>query len=449
MTEVSRTNLHGIILASGSGRRHKVLTNYTYNARALPKALLPVGNRTLIDFSIEALRGLGLSTIYVGAGPQSTAEILKDQLTRPAIYELEICVKKEKVLLDTAGTVSYILKDFIHPDPNDTVCVLPCDTPHNIDLNPISQAHLSSQAAVTIAVLPIRWSSPGWKERTFATIEVGGMPQVGRYSDRNKFEDAVGSFAQERTGKALPVTGFYEKETSDQARSNLISTGIYFFRAGFLIDLASFITPMDAEYPVSDFGLHIFPRLGGGSGEPDHQRFSPDFISKMSKGEYPFYAYLLPNNIYWRDVGNPLALLRVNMDVLDSVLPALLKADRFWHKEAWGWAGNFGASIHPGAKVIPPHPGTIGSIIGSNVVIAKEAYIERSIVLDYARVRGRVVNTVVFPGESFKKIVIDEGVSVINSIIAGGSLAYNTAPTLVEGLIVYPPVSGGLANEPI
>ncbi len=445
---MSMPRLHGIILAGGPGKRQRALSCPAFNPAAQPKAMLPAGNRVLIDFSIEALKQIGLNKIYVSAGPRPLSEVLERHITNRNIYKVDIHLYNEEQPLDTAGGVKYLIQNFLNINPEDTVCVLPCDTPHNIDLNPIFQSHLRNQAAVTVAVLPINWSSIEWKERTFGTIQLSSMPRIENCRDRNHFEEEVVSYAREHQGEAYQVKGFFEGQEREKARSNLINTSIYFFKAGFLMEIAPFITARKIDHPFSDLGLHVLSLIGGRAGEFADHNMDPAVIKKAKKGEYPFYAFLLPADTYWRDISDPLSLLRVNMDILRGRLDTQL-SPRFWKRQNWGWQGHFSSVIHTGAAISPPEPGTIGSVIGSHVTIESGARISNSVILDWNTLAGETEGSVIFPGSDKSKGRIGRGVKLVDCIYTGGDLTYSEVPRTIDHKIIYKNRFGGISYDPL
>ena len=52
----------GIILAGGKGTRLKPFTNI------LPKPLMPIGDKSILEIIIEQLSQLGISDIYISCG---------------------------------------------------------------------------------------------------------------------------------------------------------------------------------------------------------------------------------------------------------------------------------------------------------------------------------------------------------------------------------------------
>lgn len=450
--------VYGIITAAGEGTRMRALTNRRLNRHARPKAMLPVGTSVLIDYSINALKNIDLDVIYVGTGPRPFSESLERRIINRHTYEIEIKVHAENELLDTAGTVKYLLQNIIeNVKRSDTICVLPCDTPHNIDLSPILKAHEDKGAAATVAALPIEWGSPVWREHRFGTISFQLMNKVEDYKgDRNLFELDNMNLAQRLQGESVRVTRYQNHQERDKAESNLVNTGIYFFNAGFLMDLAPHITPKNARPQFSDIGLHVFALLGGRSSEFP---FIPEpFVKKVLAGEYPFNAYLLPPDVYWRDVGNPLALLKANMDFLTGKLRVPLEEnDRFWHPEPWGLMGNFGTRL-PGDwhKIVAPPMGTLGSVIGNHV--QPSGRIDTSVVLDYMSVEGKVASSICFPGTdheivdgrpTIRRGIIGSGTTLVNCIFTGGDTRQIPTAEPIHDRIVYETAYGGLAFDPL
>lgn len=441
--------IHGIILAAGPGGRQRVLTDHVRNRCPLPKAILPVGTKALIDFSIDALKHLGLQQIHAGVGTHPFSEFIERQISKSDIYKVKISPHSEHTLLDTAGTTTYILEHFLSAKNNDTICVLPCDTPHQIDLDPILKAHHKNHAAVTMAVIPIEWHSGEWSDRSFATVQLEGMPKLADYANHDLFEKALRSFAKEHKGESLKVAKFNEKEERKNCQSNLINIGFYFFNAEFLMRLIPFIRPKGSSPSFSDFGLHIFPFLGG-----RHEEFSsavdPEFLKQVKNGDYPFHAYVLSEDVYWRDVWNPLTLLKANMDFLDGRFgTAIDPGDAFWHQKEWGWQGNFGTSIDQNTSLHTPLPGSIGSIIGNHVLISSGAKVERSVIRDHLEIAGSVKNSVCLPNYFSEQRLIGRGVKMLNSIFVGGELHYSKTPRHISDSIVYPDFYGGIAFAPI
>ncbi|MBU0672106.1 MAG: NDP-sugar synthase [Candidatus Margulisbacteria bacterium] len=428
--------------------RHRAITNPGICSFARPKPMLPLLNRVLIDYSINALQRLGVQMIHVGTGPRPMSEILERHLAELETPSFRINAFSEKSLLDTAGTLKYIMENFLDVDRGDTICVLPCDTPNNIDLKPILLNHLHNNAALTVAALPIRWSSTEWKERTFGTIKLGILPTIAEFRDRNHFETALRQRSEVLHGQSFRVETFCEQEERDRAQSNLISTAIYFFQAGLLMDLAPFITPREADPRFSDIGLHILPLLGGRHEEFASHNINDNFIRKVKRGDYPFYAYLLPGNTYWRDIGNPLALLQANLAALQ------MNAGQKPNEEAES-VGRFPSSWQSLGELARKFRNP--SFIDESAVIRSTARIRNSVILGNTDIAGHIKNSIVFPGSHqslagksmMRRNVISRGVRLVNCIFVGGTLGPEFAPKTISDRIIYETIHGGLAFDPI
>lgn len=446
--------LYGIILASGRHERLRAISDPTVNRHALSKALVPVGNRKAAGWAIEALKTLGLKKIYVGAGPRPLSDGVETHFSDHHAFGVDIEVRSESKISDTMGLTMHFVNNVISGlQREDTICVVPCDTIHAIDLKPIFQAHLKKKSSVTAMALPIRWSSPEWNERTFGTIEMGIFSDLESYNDRDLFEKDSLTAAKAVSNELALVKGFHEQQNREQARTPYINTATYFFNAGFLMDIAPFVTPIESEARFSDFGLHALPLLAR---RWEHEllpfNISGDFLSNLKNGDYPFYAYLLSPDTYWQDVGTPHSLLRVNMDFLRNKLGSNIDPNgRFWIKTDWGWSGRFGTYIDRTAVLNHPAPDTMGSLIGNHVVVKSQARISESIILDYTTIdeRAEIFETVRFPANDrrdTRRVKIGHETKLIRCLHVSGRLPKGT---LLEDKIIYETPYGGVAIDPL
>jgi NDP-sugar pyrophosphorylase family protein len=403
------------------------------------------------------------------------------------IYQADIRVHNLDRMLDTTALTYYIMRNLMDVRPSDTICSVHCDTVFERDLlAKMHGAHHATQAALTMAVLPIRWGSPEWERRTFGTVQLEVMPKIEDYQDRNQFEEEVRKCAKEIEGESFRVVDFHEEQERTLTKSNLINTGMYFFNAGFLMELANAITPRILNYtfpdlafdfdmlsildmvpedkidpillqkirqgnypffPDLDFGHDVLPFLAGMRDQFRNYEVDPAFVQRVRRGEYPFYAYLLSPETYWRDVGSPLDLMKANMEGLDQKFDAQLEESRFYEQMEWGWRGTIGTSIHDNATFAKPVEGSWGSIIGNHVRIESTAKVERSVILDHATVAGKVTNSIVFPGTPERSVIIGRGVDITNSILVGGELHYHGVPRSITNKVVYLTKKGGYTYD--
>ncbi|RJE75748.1 mannose-1-phosphate guanylyltransferase [Pseudoalteromonas sp. MSK9-3] len=88
--------MRAVLLAAGLGTRLKPLTN------TIPKCLVPIGGRPLLDYWIEKLIKLGISKILINTHYKSE---LVEAFVHSHKYREQIYLSHETELLDTGGTL--------------------------------------------------------------------------------------------------------------------------------------------------------------------------------------------------------------------------------------------------------------------------------------------------------------------------------------------------------
>ena len=204
--------------------------------------------------------------------------------------------------------------------------------------------------------------------------------------------EEAGRFGVVITDENGQINEFEEKP--EKPRSNLASMGIYIFTWKVLRE--ALIRMKDV--PGCDFGKHILPDC-------------------LERGERLFaYEY----NGYWKDVGTLSSYWEANMELID-IIPIFNLYEEFW-------------KIYTKTDTIPPQ------------YIAKDAYIEKSIIGDGTEVYGRVFNSVIGSG-----VVIEEGCVIRDSIIMNNShIGKNTTITksiIAEDVTIGENVELGVGEE--
>ena len=95
---------YGFIMAGGMGTRLRPLTG------AIPKPLLPIGDKPIIQFIIENMRNHGTKTIFISINYKK--EIIKNYLRDGSRYGVEIIYIEENEKTGTAGSLTYLPSDF-------------------------------------------------------------------------------------------------------------------------------------------------------------------------------------------------------------------------------------------------------------------------------------------------------------------------------------------------
>lgn len=138
---------------------------------------------------------------------------------------------------------------------------------------------------------------------------------------------------------------------------------------------------------LANLGIYVFDsrlllqRLGPGCGARD---LVHDLIRPMIADGLPINSHLF--NGYWDDIGTVDAYFRANMELL-AAQPRLVLADPDWR-------------IYTPSEERPP------------VKLAHGAEVRRSKVANGAVVRGRVIDSILFPG-----VIVEAGATVTSSIV--------------------------------
>jgi len=130
--------MKGMILAAGFGTRLEPLTSH------LPKPLVPVGNRPVIDKTIHYLKAHGIREIVVNAHHHATK--LKRHLDGDRPFGVTIELRVEPKILGTGGGIRNTL-DFWDKDP---FVVINGDILTDIDITRAYETHVARGNLVTL-----------------------------------------------------------------------------------------------------------------------------------------------------------------------------------------------------------------------------------------------------------------------------------------------------------
>lgn len=199
--------MKAMILAAGVGSRLEPLT------RNLPKPLVPIVNKPVMEHIIELLREHGVDEVVMNI--HYLGHMIRDYFGDGSRYKVKIHYSEEERLWGTAGGVKRVASHF-----DDTFLVVGGDDLADIDITKLVAFHKRNRAIATIAL---------------SLVE-----------DPSQFGIAL---ANER-GR---ITRFLEKPKTEAIFSNSANTGVYVFEPEIL-DLI----PSNEVY---DFGMHVFPKL--------------------------------------------------------------------------------------------------------------------------------------------------------------------------------------------
>lgn len=338
--------MKAMILAAGKGTRVRPIT-YT-----IPKPMIPILQKPVMEFLLELLRQHGFDQIMVNVS--HLAEEIESYFRDGQRFGVQIGYSFEGRIMDgtlvgeavgSAGGMRRI-QDF-SPFFDDTFVVLCGDALIDLDLS----------AAV-------KWHK---EKGSIATIVTKSVPQ-----------DEVSSYGVVVTDEDGRIKAFQEKPSIEEALSTNINTGIYIFEP----EVLNYI-PSGVEF---DIGSDLFPKL-------------------VEMGA-PFYA--IPMDFEWVDIGKVPDYWRAIRGVLlgeiknvqipgHEVAPGIytgLNVAVNWDKVDITGPVYIGAmtKIEDGAKIVGP------AMIGPNCWICSGSTVENSVIFEWSRLGPgvRLVDKLVF-----------------------------------------------------
>lgn len=134
--------MRAMILAAGFGTRLRPLTN------TVPKALVPVAGRPLIEYGLLFLKAYGVEEVVINL--HHLGEKIRALLGDGSFYGLRITYASEDPILESGGGIKNA-QPFLD---GETFVVLNCDTIIDLDLHALLAAHQKAKAAATLVLRP-------------------------------------------------------------------------------------------------------------------------------------------------------------------------------------------------------------------------------------------------------------------------------------------------------
>jgi len=333
-----------------------------------PKPMMPLANRPMMEHIVRLLKQHGFEDIVVTVA--FLANVIRNYFGDGSEFGVRMVYATDEHPLGTAGSVRNAMAE-LH---DEAFLVISGDVLTDIDLTAVVKFHEQNDATATIAL---------------------------------KAMDNPLEFGIVITNADGEIERFLEKPTWGQVFSDTINTGIY------VLEPAIFDHIPEGE--KVDFSADVFPKLLGRPG------------SKL-------FGYVADG--YWEDVGTLDAYVKAHLDVLDGKVAIDIPG---FDMGGGVWLGE-GAEIHPEANL--KGPCVVGdfcrveakanlreyTVLGSNVNVGPEAYVERAVVHDNAylgagvRLRGCVVGR----GSDLRKGArADEGVVLGDECFVGEHAVLN------------------------
>lgn len=338
--------MKAMVLAAGKGTRVRPIT-YT-----IPKPMIPIFQKPVMEFLLELLRKHGFTDIMVNVS--HLAEEIESYFRDGQRFGVQIAYSFEGRIVDgsligealgSAGGMRKI-QDF-SPFFDDTFVVLCGDALIDLDLTEAVRWHREKGAIATIVMKDV-------------------PPQE------------VSSYGVVVTNEEGRILSFQEKPAVDQALSTTINTGIYIFEP----EILDYI-PSGQEF---DIGGELFPKL---------VEMGAPFYGKAMDFEWVDIGKV-PD--YWQAIRGVLTGEIKNVDIPGrEVKPGIytgLNVSINWDQvniQGPVYIGGM-TKIEDGVTIIGP------SMIGPSCHICSGAVVDNSIIFDYSRLgRGiRLVDKLVF-----------------------------------------------------
>jgi mannose-1-phosphate guanylyltransferase len=335
-----------MILAAGKGTRVRPITH------TIPKPLIPILQKPVMEFLVELLRKHGFNQIMVNVS--HLAEEIENYFRDGQRFGVEIGYSFEGRILDgellgealgSAGGLKKIQQ--FNPFFDDTFVVLCGDALIDLDLTEVVKKHKEKGAIATVVTKSVS-------------------------------KEEVSSYGVVVTDENDQILAFQEKPSIDEALSTQINTGIYIFEP----EIIDYI-PANQEY---DIGSQLFP--------------------KLVDLKLPFFAVNM--EFEWIDIGKVPDYWEAVRSVLrgevknvqipgKEVKPGIytgLNVSVNWDQVEITGPVYIGAMTHieDGAKIVGP------TMIGPNCWICEGATVDNSVIFEYSRLGSgvRLVDKLVF-----------------------------------------------------
>jgi len=325
--------MKAMILAAGKGARVRPITDY------VPKPMIPIVNRPVMEFLIELLREHGFDEILVSTS--YLANQIENYFGDGSRFGVQIGYSFEgyhcngEVMAEGLGSAGGLKKvQEFAGFYDDTFAVLCGDAIHDLDLTRALAFHRDREALATIILKEV----PREDVSRYGIVETAADGRIVRFQEKPRPEDAVSSTAN---------TGIYllEPEVLD------------YIPSGRPFDIGGDLFPLLAEQGLPFYGgAFPFSWIDIGS-TPDYWRATQMVLKGEFKVEMP--GQLLGPAI-WGGIN-------LDVDLERSEGPLYIGS---------------GTRIEPGATVLGP------SVIGRNCLIEAGACIQKSVVGSYTRVSG-------------------------------------------------------------
>jgi NDP-mannose synthase len=131
--------MKAVILAGGLGTRLKPFTE------VIPKPLLPIGEKAVLEIQIEHLHKYGVDEVFLATNYKS--DYIENFFGDGSRYGVKLIISKEEKRLGTAGPIKLLQKELTEP-----FMVMNGDVLSNLDFSKLFQFAAQSKSLLTITI---------------------------------------------------------------------------------------------------------------------------------------------------------------------------------------------------------------------------------------------------------------------------------------------------------
>ena len=406
-----------LILAGGKGSRLEPLT------RDRAKPAVPFGGiYRIIDFTLSnclnsGIRQILILTQYKAASLDRHINLGWRFLCRELDEFIDILPPQQRIdehwYQGTADAVYQNIYSIEKCNP-DYVLILSGDHVYKMDYSELLRDHMSAEADVTVACLPV----PIEQGDQFGIVYTDAEHRVVDFREKPRHPDSM---------------------PGDPTRC-LASMGIYVFNAKFLFEqLCRDATQQDSSH---DFGKNIIPSL----------------LHSHCVRAFQFRDRNSGNTQYWRDVGTLDAYYEANMDLV-AVAPEFNLYDDVWPIRTYQPQSPPPKFVFAETSGTRPRAGfALDSMVSAGSIISG-GRVERSVLSNNVRVNSwaTVEDSILFDNVNIgrhakvRRAIIDKGVTIPEHMEIGFDLAQDRARgfTVTEsGIVVIGKTDGFSVGDP-
>ncbi|MEM1634789.1 MAG: NDP-sugar synthase [Thermosphaera sp.] len=353
-----------VILAGGSGTRLYPLT------KILPKPLIPLAGRPIIQYIIDLLRNNGFDRIMIAA--RYLGHHIVDYYRGRKGIEVYLIDSK-----DTADVLR-ILSDYLNEE---YFLVSMGDVLTDAPLMELYREHVNSRVLATIALKEVENPLP------YGLVFLDDKRRIVLFTEKPISLEIY-----------LLSVAIY-KYRVESAYWNLVNTGFYMFNRR-IIDI------LKENESLMDFGRHVFPFL--------------------LENEFVLKGWVMPVESYWSDIGRIESYKEATWDLLDNKIRGAFPAGKTISSGV-----HMGDNIEIRGEIIPPV--YIGSnvviedgakvgpyaVLEDDVVVGRGSIIHESIIWHRSEIMD---DSYVNDSILMNNVVVKPGSKVVSSVVGAGNI---------------------------